>query len=206
MDNFMKTNLLMALMLATALNSGFAEVATSTLAQRAEQITKALEKGPKEGVEAINKAQEGELKVDDSNYIVVIAKEGDVYKRVAHFKKDKLNQSIEPSLLNVVKEAEAKLGEGTGPIAFSFPASDKKMYAVISKQGDLLIFNICPTQEEVDAFLKTSAKVEEKKPEEVPAVPVTPAVEKSEEVKSTTPAETTPEAAKPTTEAEPAKS
>ena len=156
-------------MLTCTFNGGFSQDSgMSTLAQRADLI-KALEKDPKKGLEDINKnQQDNDIKVDETHYIVVLEKEGDVYKRVGHFKKDKLNQVIEPSLSNVVQEAETKLAGGNGPIAFNFQASDKKMYCVLSKQGNFLIFNICPTQEEVDAFLKPAVKVEDKKPVEEP--------------------------------------
>ena len=184
----MKTNLIMSLVLVFAFNSDLAADGVSTLAQRAEVIAKALEKGPKEAVEAINKAQKGDLKVDDSNYIVVVEKSGDVYKRIAHFKGEKLDTSIEPSLLNIVQEAEKALASGTGPVvAFSFSASDnKKMYALLSKKDNLLIFNICSKQEEVDDFLKPAAKVEEKK-QEVGDKPVVPTeAPKSSEAPSAT--------------------
>jgi hypothetical protein len=174
----MKRNLIIALMLTCTFNGGFSQDSgMSTLAQRSDLI-KALEKDPKKGLEDINKnQQDNDIKVDETHYIVVLEKEGDVYKRVGHFKKDKLNQVIEPSLSNVVQEAETKLAGGNGPIAFNFQASDKKMYCVLSKQGNFLIFNICPTQEEVDAFLKPAVKVEDKKPVEEPKkVDVAPAV------------------------------
>lgn len=165
-------------MLTCTFNGGFSQDSgMSTLAQRADLI-KALEKDPKKGLEDINKnQQDNDIKVDETHYIVVLEKEGDVYKRVGHFKKDKLNQVIEPSLSNVVQEAETKLAGGNEPIAFNFQASDKKMYCVLSKQGNFLIFNICPTQEEIDAFLKSLVKVEDKKPVEEPKkVDVAPAI------------------------------
>ncbi len=178
----MKSNFMMALMLASAFNSGFAEGTLSTLAQRAE-VLKAFEKDPKQGLEAINQAQqEGSLKADADNYVVVIEKDGDVYKRVAHFDKEKLKleqQTIETSLLSVVQDAEAKLAGGTGPIAFSFSASNKTMHAILAKRGNLLIFNICPTQEEVDLFLKAATPTADK----VPVTPVVAEEKKPEEVK-----------------------
>lgn len=166
----MKLNFILTLLLAMTFNADLAAGSVSTLAQRQEAITESFKKAPEEAVKAINEAQGDKLKVDDNSYIVVIEKDGDSYKRVAHFKPEKLkpeNQLVEQSLMNIMREAETKLSGGSGPVAFSFSASDKKMYAIVSRYEKLLVFNICQTQEEVDSVLKSTTIVEEKKPDEI---------------------------------------
>ena len=138
----MKSKLLIGLMLASSLSFGLA-ASVSTLAEREVLIKEAFAKSPVDAVEAINKSQqEDKIKVDDQHYIVVIKKDGDKYVRVAHFKKEKINQAVEQSIMNVMQEAEAKLSGGSGPVAFDFSAGEKKLYAVLSKKGDFLVFNI----------------------------------------------------------------
>ena len=167
-------------MLASSLSFGLS-ASVSTLAERDVLIKEAFEKGPADAVEAINKSQqEDKIKVDDQHYIVVIKKDGDKYIRVAHFKKEKINQAVEQSIMNVMQEAEAKLSGGSGPVAFDFSAAEKKLYAVLSKQGDFLVFNICPTEDELKGLLAAGTKSEEAK---APVVAATPAPEKVEEVK-----------------------
>ena len=139
----MKSKLLIGLMLASSLSFGLA-ASVSTLAEREVLIKEAFAKSPVDAVEAINKSQqEDKIKVDDQHYVVVIKKDGDKYIRIAHFKKEKINQAVEQSIMNVMQEAEAKLSGGSGPVAFDFSAGEKKLYAVLSKQGDFLVFNIC---------------------------------------------------------------
>lgn len=176
----MKSKLLIGLMLASSLSFGLA-ASVSTLAERDVLIKEAFEKGPADAVEAINKSQqEDKIKVDDQHYIVVIKKDGDKYIRVAHFKKEKINQAVEQSIMNVMQEAEAKLSGSSGPVAFDFSAGEKKLYAVLSKQGDFLVFNISPTEDEVKGLLAAGTKSEEAK---APVVAATPASEKVEEAK-----------------------
>ncbi len=164
-------------MLASSLSFGLS-ASVSTLAERDVLIKEAFEKGPADAVEAINKyQQEDKIKVDDQHYIVVIKKDGDKYIRVAHFKKEKINQAVEQSIMNVMQEAEAKLSGGSGPVAFDFSAAEKKLYAVLSKQGDFLVFNICPTEDELKGLLAAGTKSEEAK---APVVAATPAPEKVE--------------------------
>ncbi len=161
----MKSKLLIGLMLASSLSFGLA-ASVSTLAEREVLIKEAFAKSPVDAVEAINKSQqEDKIKVDDQHYIVVIKKDGDKYVRVAHFKKEKINQAVEQSIMNVMQEAEAKLSGGSGPVAFDFSAGEKKLYAVLSKQGDFLVFNICPTEDEVKGLLAAGEKPAEVKPE-----------------------------------------
>lgn len=180
----MKSKLLIGLMLASSLSFGLS-ASVSTLAERDVLIKEAFEKGPADAVEAINKSQqEDKIKVDDQHYIVVIKKDGDKYIRVAHFKKEKINQAVEQSIMNVMQEAEAKLSGGSGPVAFDFSAAEKKLYAVLSKQGDFLVFNICPTEDELKGLLAAGTKSEEAK---APVVAATPAPEKVEEEKKEEP-------------------
>ena len=154
----MKSKLLIGLMLASSLSFGLA-ASVSTLAEREVLIKEAFAKSPVDAVEAINKSQqEDKIKVDDQHYIVVIKKDGDKYVRVAHFKKEKINQAVEQSIMNVMQEAEAKLSGGSGPVAFDFSAGEKKLYAVLSKQGDFLVFNICPAEDEVKGLLAAGEK------------------------------------------------
>lgn len=161
----MKSKLLIGLMLASSLSFGLA-ASVSTLAEREVLIKEAFAKSPVDAVEAINKSQqEDKIKVDDQHYIVVIKKDGDKYVRVAHFKKEKINQAVEQSIMNVMQEAEAKLSGGSGPVAFDFSAGEKKLYAVLSKQGDFLVFNICPAEDEVKGLLAAGEKPAEVKPE-----------------------------------------
>jgi hypothetical protein len=164
--DFVKSKLLIGLMLASSLSFGLS-ASVSTLAERDVLIKEAFEKGPADAVEAINKSQqEDKIKVDDQHYIVVIKKDGDKYIRVAHFKKEKINQAVEQSIMNVMQEAEAKLSGGSGPVAFDFSASEKKLFAVLSKQGDFLVFNISPTEDEVKGLLAAGEKPVEAKPQE----------------------------------------
>ena len=157
----MKSKLLIGLMLASSLSFGLA-ASVSTLTERQELIKEAFAKSPVDAVEAINKSQqEDKIKVDDQHYVVVIKKDGDKYIRVAHFKKEKINQAVEQSIMNVMQEAEAKLSGGSGPVAFDFSAGEKKLYAVLSKQGDFLVFNICPAEDEVKGLLAAGTKSEE---------------------------------------------
>ena len=173
----MKSKLLIGLMLASSLSFGLA-ASVSTLAEREVLIKEAFAKSPVDAVEAINKSQQEEkIKVDDQHYVVVIKKDGDKYIRVAHFKKEKINQAVEQSIMNVMQEAETKLSGGSGPVAFDFSAGEKKLYAVLSKQGDFLVFNISPTEDEVKGFLAAGEKPVEAKPEEKKEEP------KKEEVK-----------------------
>lgn len=152
-------------MLASSLSFGLA-ASVSTLAERDVLIREAFARSPEDAVEAINKSQqEDKIKVDDQHYVVVIKKDGDKYIRVAHFKKEKINQAVEQSIMYVMREAEAKLSGGSGPVAFDFSASEKKLYAVLSKQGDFLVFNICPAEDEVKGLLAAGEKPAEVKPE-----------------------------------------
>jgi len=161
-----KSKLLIGLMLASSLSFGLS-ASVSTLAERDVLIKEAFAKSPADAVEAINKTQqEDKIKVDDQHYIVVIKKDGDKYVRVAHFKKEKINQAVEQSIMNVMQEAEAKLSGGSGPVAFDFSASEKKLFAVLSKQGDFLVFNISPTEDEVKGLLAAGEKPVEAKPQE----------------------------------------
>jgi hypothetical protein len=57
------------------------------------------------------------------------------------------------------------LSGGSGPVAFDFSAGEKKLYAVLSKQGDFLVFNICPAEDEVKGLLAAGEKPAEVKPE-----------------------------------------
>ncbi len=180
-------------MLASALGSGFsaAPAQISTLAERDKLIQESFLKSPEDALKSINEAQQEEkIKVDDQHYVVVIKKEGDKYVRVAHFKKDKLNQAVEQSIMSVMQEAETKLAGGSGPVSFSFSAGEKKLFAALSKQSDFLVFNICPTQDEVEGLLKAHVKPEEKKeevkvivadkPADAPVAPAAPAADASE--------------------------
>ena len=176
----MKSKLLIGLMLASSLSFGLS-ASVSTLAEREVLIKEAFAKSQVDAVEAINKSQqEDKIKVDDQHYIVVIKKDGDKYIRVAHFKKEKINQAVEQSIMNVMQEAEAKLSGSAGPVAFDFSAAEKKLYAMLSKQGDFLVFNICPTEDELKGLLAAGTKSEEAK---APVVAATPAPEKVEEAK-----------------------
>jgi hypothetical protein len=163
--DFVKSKLLIGLMLASSLSFGLA-ASVSTLAEREVLIKEAFAKSPVDAVEAINKSQqEDKIKVDDQHYVVVIKKDGDKYIRIAHFKKEKINQAVEQSIMNVMQEAEAKLSGGSGPVAFDFSAGEKKLYAVLSKQADFLVFNICPAEDEVKGLLAAGEKPAEVKPE-----------------------------------------
>jgi autonomous glycyl radical cofactor GrcA len=177
----MNSKLLVGLLLASSLSFGLA-ASVSTLAEREVLIKEAFAKSPEDAVEAINKSQQEEkIKVDDQHYVVVIKKDGDKYIRVAHFKKEKINQAVEQSIMNVMQDAEAKLAGGSGPVAFDFSASEKKLFAVLSKQGNFLVFNICPAEDEVKGLLAAGEKSAEVKSEEVKPE-VKPEV-KQEEVK-----------------------
>ena len=190
----MKSKLLIGLMLASSLSFGLS-ASVSTLAERDVLIKEAFAKSPEDAVEAINKSQqEDKIKVDDQHYIVVIKKDGDKYIRVAHFKKEKINQAVEQSIMNVMQEAEAKLAGSSGPVAFDFSAGEKKLYAVLSKQGDFLVFNISPAEDEVKGLLAAGTKSEEAK---APVVAATPAPEKVEEAKEEKKEEAKQEEVKP---------
>lgn len=168
---FMKKKLIMTLMLTCALSSGFASTGDiSTLAKRADLVREAGS-DVKKLIENVNKKQqEGDIKVDDKNYIVVIEKrkEGDtnVFTRVAHSKKEKVGQKVDESvLLDVLKNAEDALKSGDGPVRVQFNVDGKPLYALVSRSGDFLIFNICSDEKEVNNLLAGN-QPEEKKPEE----------------------------------------
>lgn len=180
----MKKKLVMTLMLTCALSSGFAgNVEVSTLAKRADLIKEAGSDG-KKLLETINeKQQKGDIKVDEKNYVVVLKKDGD-WIRVAHYKKEQLDKKVEPVLLGVVKDAEDALKSGDGPARIQFNVDGKPLYALVSRCGDFLVFNICADEKEVNNFLggnkpeeknpeekKPEVKPEEKKPEKVEEKP-----------------------------------
>jgi hypothetical protein len=189
--------LLLALILAITLNTGFADT-ISTVSERADLIAN-LEKNQEEGLKKINEAQKDGTKYNDTSYIVVIKKNGDSYERLAHFKEDKITKKVEESLLNVIHNAENALVKAN-PGAFSFSTSaapdQNQTHAVISKIHDLLVFNILPSKEEADAFLKkisAPTTTEEKKPEksevtasapEKPETAASPTTEKKPEQQS----------------------
>ncbi|MEI6627831.1 MAG: hypothetical protein WCN27_00265 [Alphaproteobacteria bacterium] len=167
----MKKKLVMTLMLTCALSSGFASTGDiSTLAKRAD-LVKEAGSDVRKLIENVNKKQqEGDIKVDDKNYIVVIEKrkEGDtnVFTRVAHSKKEKVGQKVDESvLLDVLRNAEDALKSGDGPVRVQFNVDGKPLYALVSRSGDFLIFNICADEKEVNNLL-TGNQPEEKKPDE----------------------------------------
>ncbi len=184
----MKSKFFISLLLASAISSGFAEV--STLAQRATMVNEAFTKSPEEALKAINESQQGgKITTDDQDYVVIVKKQGSEYIRVAHSKKDKLDKPIEPVLVDVMTKAEEKLAGGSGPVDYEFSAGERKMYAVIEKRGDYLIFNICPTKAEMEGFLKATQPTEVTTSSSAPASTV-PEVKKEEpKAESVTPAE-----------------
>lgn len=192
----MKSKFFLSLMLASTFSSGFATESVSTLAQRDAMIKKAFEKSPEDAIKFINEEQQADkTKADDQHYVVIVKKDGDKYVRVAHFKKDKVNIAVEQSIMNIILDAEAKLASTSGPVSFSFSAGagEKKLYAILSKHGDYLIFNICPTSEEVDGLLKANQKTEDKKPEEtVPTAEIRPADKPAEVTPTNTASESSP--------------
>lgn len=181
----MKSKIFTSLLLTISMSCGFS---ASTLAQRADLVEKAFkETSIENAIKEINdRQQSGDVKADDQNYVVVLKKQPDgSYMRVAHAKKEKVNQPIESMLNPVMVNAEEKLAGGNGPVDFEFTAGDKKLYAVIEKHEDCLIFNICTKKDEMEGFLKaksslasTTASSESKsEPKEEPKQ------EKKEEVK-----------------------
>lgn len=194
----MKSRFFIFLMFISAISSGFAgATAVSTLAQRDAMVKEAFKgKTPEDALKEINKKQQdGDVKADNQDYVVIVKKESsDQYIRVAHYQSDKLNKAIELVLVDVMTKAEEKLAGSSGPADFEFSAGERKMYAVIEKRGEYLIFNICPTKDEVEGLLKASAK-----PDTASAVVTEPAAskeEKKEELKSEVkvePVTTTPE-------------
>lgn len=174
--DFMKSKFFTSLLLATAISSGFSSSpSVSTLAQRNTMVEDALKKGATEDVlKAINEAQQnGQVQTNDQNYVVVIkiVEPGKKYERVAHSKKEKLeekNRAIESSLEETLKQAEEKLANASGPIPFNFSVNGKTLYAVLFKKDMYIIFNICEKKEEVDALLKPADKPIEKPSETTP--------------------------------------
>ncbi len=197
----MTSKILISLLLAS-ISDGFAGL--STLAQRAEMIEKAFKNSESDALKEINEKQQKkddklpEIETDDQSYVVVLKKQSDgAYKREAHAKKDKIGQAVEPVLAPVMTSAEEKLAGGNGPVDFDFQAGDKKLYAVIERHGDCLVFNICPTKDEVEGFLKAQGKADT-------AVKPTPAPEpkKEEKKEETKPAEAKEEPKKEETKVE----
>jgi hypothetical protein len=171
----MKSKFFTCLLLATALSSGFAATSTvSTLAQRDAMVKEALSKSSEDALKAINEAQQsGQIKTDDQNYVVVIkiVEPGAKYERVAHSKKEKLEEktrAVEASLEETVKQAEKELANTSGPIPFNFSANGKTLYAVLLKKDAYMIFNICEKKDEMDALLKPADKPVEKPAETTP--------------------------------------
>lgn len=192
----MKSKFFTCLLLATALSSGFAATSTvSTLAQRDAMVKEALSKSSEDALKAINEAQQtGQIKTDDQNYVVVIkiVEPGAKYERVAHSKKEKLEEktrAVEASLEETVKQAEKELANTSGPIPFNFSANGKTLYAVLLKKDAYMIFNICEKKDEMDALLKPADKPVEK-PTETTPVAASPVV-------AGKPVEATPAAATP---------
>lgn len=176
----MKSKFFTCLLLATTISSGFAAVSpVSTLAQRDAMVKEALSKSSEDALKAINEAQQnGQIKTDDQNYVVVIkiVEPGKKYERVAHSKKEKLeekNRAVESSLEETVRQAEKELANTSGPIPFNFSANGKTLYAVLSKKDAYIIFNICEKKDEMDGLLKPTDKPIEKPVEAAPtATPV----------------------------------
>lgn len=161
----MKSKFFINLLSAFAISGWFCSTsaAVSTLAQRDAMIKEAFAKSPEAAMKDINEAQQdGKMPADDQDYVVIVKKQGNGYVRVAHFKKDKVDKPIEPVLVDVITQAEEKLAGGSSPTDYEFSAGDKKLFAVIEKRDDYLIFNICPSKGEVDGLLKASAKSEVK--------------------------------------------
>ena len=159
----MKSKLFVSLMLASSL-SIFADADVSTLADREALIKEAFSNDPEVAIKSINEAeQSGKTKVNDKSYIVVLKKEGEKYIRVAHFENDKLkdaNKTVEDSLVSVVKGAEEKLANNSGPLPYEFTVGEKKYFAAITKHADYIIFNVSSKKEEVDKLLATDKPVD----------------------------------------------
>lgn len=143
----------------------------STLAERDAVLKEALKTDDMDKVAEIisdkqqtNKIAENKS-VDDKNYLVIIKKEEDgSYVRTAYFKKDKIGIKItEQVLLDIIEEADKKIGDSTKDVAYEFAINGTKSYAVISKKGRSLIFDITATKEEVTKLLGTENKPEPKK-------------------------------------------
>jgi len=199
----MTSKILISLLLAS-ISDGFAGL--STLAQRAEMIEKAFKNSESDALKEINEKQQKkddklpEIETDDQRYVVVLKKQSDgTYKREAHAKKDKVGQAVEPVLAPVMTSAEEKLAGGNGPVDFDFQAGDKKLYAIIEKHGDYLVFNISEKKGEVIGFLESKGKIDTA----VKAIP-TPAAEpkKEEKKEETKPAEAKEEPKKEETKVE----
>lgn len=198
--DFMKSKFFTCLLLATAISSGFADVSpVSTLKERDAMIQEALSK--EDPLKVINEAQQNDqvkhyLKTDDKNYVVVIKKEGDKYIRVAHSKKERLeekNRVVEASLEGAMKKAEESLNNTSGPIPFSFSTSET-MWAVLSKKDGYMIFNICASEEDVKTLLRSSDKPADKpieKPAEITPAAVPPFVTAEKSVEAAPTATTT---------------
>lgn len=168
----MKSKFFISLLLASAISSGFSSSTVSTLSQRDEMIINAFkDKSPEEALKEINKKQQdGDVKADNQDYVVIVKSEGnDTYTRVAHSQSDKVGKVVEPALVAMMKDAEKKLGINAGPVEFEL-TGQKTLYAVIEKRGEYLIFNICPTKDEVDGLLKA------KRGSAVEIIPAPPAV------------------------------
>lgn len=180
----MKSKMLISLLLATSISSGFADV--STLAQRDAMVKEAFAKSPEEALKIINnQQQDGAIKTDDRDYVVVVKKlSDDSYMRVAHSKKDKVDKVVEPVLVDVMRKAEEKLTGGNGPVDMEISSGGSNLYAVVEKQGDYLIFNICPAKDEVEGFLKANPKKTTITSTEKVS-PTPPAEPKKEELKET---------------------
>ena len=168
----MKSKFFISLLLASAISSGFSSSTVSTLSQRDEMIINAFkDKSPEEALKEINKKQQdGDVKADNQDYVVIVKSEGnDTYTRVAHSQSDKVGKVVEPALVPMMKDAEKKLGINAGPVEFEL-TGQKTLYAVIEKRGEYLIFNICPTKDEVDGLLKA------KRGSAVEIIPAPPAI------------------------------
>ena len=180
----MKKNLLITLFLTTSLGSCFA---TATIADR-EKLIEGFKNDSGKTIDAINKQQQdGGLKVDDQHYIVVLEKISDKkYSRVAHLKKENVGKDVEASLLHIVESAEKKLNEsgGDGPVSFKFIAENKDIFAVVSRFGKYIVFDISIDQKEVDAACGVKApekQVEESPKEEKPVQEAPKVAEKTTE-------------------------
>lgn len=161
----MTSKILISMLLTSFMSCGFASV--STLALRAEMIEKAFKSSEADAIKEINEKQQSsdtkpaEVKADKQNYVVVLKKQSDGnYMRVAHSLKDKINQQVEPVLAPVMTAAEEKLAGSNGPVDFEFQAGDNKLYAVIEKHGDCLVFNISEKKGEVIGFLESKGKID----------------------------------------------
>ena len=196
----MKSKFFTCLLLATAMSSGFAAATSvSTLKERDAMVKEAISKSSEDALKAINEAQQnGQIKTDDQNYVVVIkiVEPGKKYERVAHSKKEKLEEKskevVDTSLVEAMKKAEENLAKASGSIPFSFSAGGKTLWAVLLKKDAYMFFNICESKDKVDELLNSANK-----PAEIPAekaVETAPAVT-SPVVAPEKPAETTPAAA-----------